>query len=302
MCPHHSISDSLMLFFQNFYSQCIELAAQPGINKDSITQLLNSLPRVNLCTLKAIALFLHELSESSSVTLMSLDNFAIVFAPCWLRNPSDDPNSLLLNVSFEIAFTKQALTVLCNEEFVLREGNSVSSPAAATELLNLNNNRAPQILLANVERPNSLNVTPSIPKSSKIYARRKANPTNPSKSAGYIPSLYVGVALEEQCACVWFGQRIPAVLSGMLTALSTPVDVMLDALSCAAAFDDCTAAVVFAELESLCVGRAGDADVVCRAIVSKRSVHGAGLDIGLLRLWLRRLPDAVSCEYLNRCP
>jgi len=115
-------------------------------------------------------------------------------------------------------------------------------------------------------------------------------------------ALYLGVALEEQCACVWFGQRIPAVLSGMLTALSTPVDVMLDALSCATAFDDCTAAVVFAELESLCVGRAGDADVVCRAIVSKRSVHGAGLDIGLLRLWLRRLPDAVSCEYLNRCP
>ena len=108
--------------------------------------------------------------------------------------------------------------------------------------------------------------------------------------------LYLGVALEEQFMCEWSGLRIPAILSGMLTALSTPVDVMLEALSCAAVLSDDAAAAVFAELESVCVGRAGDADAVCDAIVSKRSVHGAGLDIGLLRLWLRRLPAAVSVE------
>ena len=104
---------------------------------------------------------------------------------------------------------------------------------------------------------------------------------------------YLGVALEEQCMCEWSGLRIPAVLCGMLNALATPVDVMFEALS-AAAFDDAAAAVVFAEVESRCVGRAGDADAVCGAIVSRRSVHGAGLDVGLLRLWLKRLPDAVS--------
>ena len=93
--------------------------------------------------------------------------------------------------------------------------------------------------------------------------------------------------------CEWSGLRIPAVLCGMLNALATPVDVMFEALS-AAAFDDAAAAVVFAEVESRCVGRAGDADAVCGAIVSRRSVHGAGLDVGLLRLWLKRLPDAVS--------
>ena len=109
-------------------------------------------------------------------------------------------------------------------------------------------------------------------------------------------ALYLGVALEEQFMCEWSGLRIPAILSGMLTALSTPVDVMLEALSCAAVLSDDAAAAVFAELESVCVGRAGDADAVCDAIVSKRSVHGAGLDIGLLQLWLRRLPDAVSVE------
>jgi hypothetical protein len=81
----------------------------------------------------------------------------------------------------------------------------------------------------------------------------------------------------------------------MLTALSTPVDVIIEALSCADACDGGTAAAVFAELESVCVGHAGDADTVCGAIVSRRSVHGAGLDIGLLRLWLRKLPDAVGC-------
>ena len=57
---------------------------------------------------------------------------------------------------------------------------------------------------------------------------------------------------------------------------------------------------MFAELESLCHGRSGDADVVCEAIVSKRIVHGAGLDIGLLRLWLRRLPDSVSFESVSQ--
>jgi hypothetical protein len=108
-------------------------------------------------------------------------------------------------------------------------------------------------------------------------------------------ALYLGVALEEQCVCEWSGLRIPAVLCGMLTALSTPVDVMLEALSGVAAVDDGAAAMVFAELESLCVGHAKDAEAVCGAIVSKRSVHGAGLDIGLLRLWLRKLPVAVSC-------
>ena len=112
-------------------------------------------------------------------------------------------------------------------------------------------------------------------------------------------ALYLGVALEEQCVCEWSGLRIPAVLGGMLTALSTPVDVMLESLSSVAACDDDAAAVVFAELESLCVGRSGDADVVCEAIVSKRIVHGAGLDVGLLRVWLRRLPDAVSFQFLN---
>ena len=70
--------------------------------------------------MKALALFLRELSETSSVTLMGLDNFAIVFAPCWLRNPSDDPATLLVNASKEITFAKEALGVLCADEFVVQ--------------------------------------------------------------------------------------------------------------------------------------------------------------------------------------
>jgi hypothetical protein len=69
--------------------------------------------------LKALALFLRELSESSSVTLMGLDNFAIVFAPCWLRNPSDDPATLMMNTHKEIAFAKEALSVLSADDFVV---------------------------------------------------------------------------------------------------------------------------------------------------------------------------------------
>ena len=106
-------------FFQRLYGRCVELVSKPGTNRDGVSQLLQSLPRANLCTLKALALFLRELSESSSVTLMGLDNFAIVFAPCWLRNPSDDPATLLVNANKEIAFAKEALALLCSEEFVV---------------------------------------------------------------------------------------------------------------------------------------------------------------------------------------
>jgi hypothetical protein len=122
----------------------------------------------------------------------------------------------------------------------------------------------------------------------------------PDDEAAESKALYLGVALEEQCACEWSGLRIPAVLAGMLSALSTPVDAMLEAWSAGLTFDECNAAAVFGEIESLCVGCPGDADTVCGAIVTKRSAHGAGLDVGLLRLWLRRLPDAVSfsCDVL----
>jgi hypothetical protein len=121
--------------------------------------------------------------------------------------------------------------------------------------------------------------------------------TDNDEDAPASEALYLGVKLEEQCVCEWSGIRIPAVLGGMLSALSSPVDVLLDALSSADTCDGDAAAVVFAELESLCTGRAGDADTVCGAIVSKRSVYGAGLDVGLLRLWLRSLPDAVCCDF-----
>jgi hypothetical protein len=145
------------------------------------------------------------------------------------------------------------------------------------------------------ERSVGVHATPPKFRGSGVYARRKATPTSrvTTIAGPAIQLLYLGVALEEQCTCEWSGLRIPAVLCGMLNALATPVDVMCEALS-AAAMDDAAAALVFAEVESRCVGRVGDADAVCGAIVSGRSVHGAGLDVGLLRLWLKRLPDAVS--------
>jgi hypothetical protein len=292
-------------FFQKLYSRCIQMASDPAMNQDGITQLLHSLPRANMCTLKVLALFLYELSENSSVTLMGLDNFAIVFAPCWLRNPCDDPKMMLLNTSLEISFVRMALTVLCSKEFVVQEEVPASSPVAVSRFLEMKEYVASPQLIHDDVRVFTSNVTPSKPKGHKLYARRRviATDSNPVQVVDFahcvIRTQYLGVALEEQCVCEWSGLRIPAVLGGMLTALSTPVDVMLESLSSAAACDDDAAAVVFAELESLCVGRSGDADVVCEAIVSKRIVHGAGLDVGLLRVWLRRLPDAVSFQFLN---
>ena len=231
---------------------------------------------------------------------MGLDNFAIVFAPCWLRNPCDDPKTMVLNTSIEISFVRMALVVLCSKEFVVQEEVSTSSPVAVSRFLEMKECVASPQLIQDDGRVLTSKVTPSKPKGDKLYARRRAIATdsNPVQVVDFadcvIQTQYMGVALEEQCVCEWSGLRIPAVLGGMLTALSTPVDVMLESLSSVAACDDDAAAVVFAELESLCVGRSGDADVVCEAIVSKRSVHGAGLDVGLLRVWLRRLPDAVS--------
>jgi hypothetical protein len=296
-----------LTIFQNLYSRCIQLASNPAMNQDGITQLLHSLPRANLCTLKVLALFLYELSQHSSVTLMGLDNFAIVFAPCWLRNPCDDPKTMVLNTSIEISFAKIALVVLSSKEFVVQEEVSTSSPVAVSRFLEMEECDASSQLIQDDVKDFTSNVTPSKPKGQILYSRRRAFATksnhvqvaHSNENEPAAEALYLGVALEEQCVCEWSGLRIPAVLGGMLMALSTPVDVMLDSLSSVASCDDDAAAVVFAELESLCVGRSGDADVVCEAIVSKRSVHGAGLDVGLLRVWLRRLPDAVSFQFLN---
>ena len=282
---------------QRLYGQCIQLASNLGTNDEGIKLLLHSLPQVNLCTLKALALLLLELSESSSITLMGLDNFAVVFAPCWLRNPSDNPEILLQNASKEIAFAKEALAVLCAEDFVVQQERQTLCSVALPELWALKHTKDTPFSKTSDERAITSKPNPSKPREERVYTRRQV-PQSVRKAIVDIPkegTPILGVALEEQCLCEWSGLRIPAVLGGMLMALSTPVDVIIEALSSADACDCDTAAVAFAELESLCTGHAGDADTVCGAIVSKRSVHGAGLDIGLLRLWLRKLPVAVSC-------
>jgi hypothetical protein len=238
---------------------------------------------------------------------MGLEQFAIVFAPCWLRNPSDDARALPLSSIDEIAFAKEALIALCSDQVVGQPQSPSTLPDQEKHFL------IPDCIST------SITLSALQPKVDGEYRRRRApcrknypgaddaNPSQnqtklggPDDEAAESKALYLGVALEEQCACEWSGLRIPAVLAGMLSALSTPVDAMLEAWSAGLTFDECNAAAVFGEIESLCVGCPGDADTVCGAIVTKRSAHGAGLDVGLLRLWLRRLPDAVSfsCDVL----
>jgi hypothetical protein len=48
----------------------------------------------------------------SEVNRMSVDNLAIVFAPSVLRNPTDDPESMMKNSGAEVKFVRQLLLAL----------------------------------------------------------------------------------------------------------------------------------------------------------------------------------------------
>lgn len=74
---------------QIYYDVCVSMARDGSLSSDQFEVFLSQLPETNRETLKYLARFLRQLAEHESTTRMGLPNFALVFAPCFLRCISD---------------------------------------------------------------------------------------------------------------------------------------------------------------------------------------------------------------------
>lgn len=99
-----------------FYAQAIESVKGANNNVAAIGKLFENLPSLNQKILKELALMVREISDPRSVELskMSVENCAIVFAPCFLRNPSEDVNTLMENTKYETKFTSALFRNIAN--------------------------------------------------------------------------------------------------------------------------------------------------------------------------------------------
>lgn len=105
------------------YSMAI-VAAQTSPKSDSpensqVRALLDQLPAVNRAVLERICTGLVTpilLPEHVATNRMSIRNLAIVFAPGFLRNPSDDPMEMLNNSKFETSFVVSLFETLVGQK------------------------------------------------------------------------------------------------------------------------------------------------------------------------------------------
>eukprot|EP01111_Echinosteliopsis_oligospora_P019253 TRINITY_DN9215_c0_g1_i1.p1 TRINITY_DN9215_c0_g1~~TRINITY_DN9215_c0_g1_i1.p1 ORF type:complete len:735 (-),score=189.41 TRINITY_DN9215_c0_g1_i1:45-2249(-) len=91
------------------YNQCITTN-----KKEPVLELVNSLPENHRNTLRFVVKFLQHLSANEIVahTKMNAENLAMVFAPCLLRSPSNDPTAFLENSTREKLFVLAVIEYL----------------------------------------------------------------------------------------------------------------------------------------------------------------------------------------------
>ena len=75
-------------------------------------RLMQGLPAANRECLEWIFRFIVDLSKSSEVTMMTLNNLCLVFSPNLLKNPSGDPMTFASNSEIEKRFV-----VMCCENY-----------------------------------------------------------------------------------------------------------------------------------------------------------------------------------------
>jgi hypothetical protein len=82
-------------------------ALTPAQSTAAVKRVLDSLPPLNQRVLKELSLMARDIStpEMAEKSKMTTDNLAIVFAPSFLRCPSEDPSVLMSNSKFETKFT-----------------------------------------------------------------------------------------------------------------------------------------------------------------------------------------------------
>ena len=96
-----------------YYERCVSEAS----NAEKCLDILDSLPDVNRAVAYELLAFLRNFSlpENLEKTKMTVDNLAMVFAPSFLRCPSDNPTIIFGNTKFEQAFVK-TIMVSCSKK------------------------------------------------------------------------------------------------------------------------------------------------------------------------------------------
>lgn len=99
------------LFPTETYNKCVKIGRGGG-GKDDAMRLMQGLPAANRECLEWIFRFIVDLSKSSEVTMMTLNNLCLVFSPNLLKNPSGDPMTFASNSEIEKRFV-----VMCCENY-----------------------------------------------------------------------------------------------------------------------------------------------------------------------------------------
>ena len=81
---------------------------------DAAIGVLDELPELNLLVAKYLVKFLQLIGDPryQPVTKMNISNLAMVFAPSFLRCPSDNPLTILANSRLEQAYLKTLINYL----------------------------------------------------------------------------------------------------------------------------------------------------------------------------------------------
>jgi RhoGAP domain len=88
----------------HMYESCITLAQDDSSTSESALKLWQTVPALNQRVVSHLLPMFREICENVDTTRMSVDNIAIVFAPSFLRCPSDDPMTMMMNSKFETRF------------------------------------------------------------------------------------------------------------------------------------------------------------------------------------------------------
>jgi len=93
----------------DFYDECINTCKDDENNTAGAFEVLERLPQVNRLTALFVVHFLKQVSLHEEVNKMSVANLAMVFAPNYLRCPSEDPQVILNNTKYEQAWLRSLM-------------------------------------------------------------------------------------------------------------------------------------------------------------------------------------------------
>ena len=85
-------------------------------NTEGALDVLNRLPNVNKATALYVIKFLRKVADNQEVNKMSINNLAMVFAPNFLRCPSEDPQVIFNNTKYEQAWLRALMNGVEDQE------------------------------------------------------------------------------------------------------------------------------------------------------------------------------------------